>query len=61
VILLYWTVDVDDDGTVLFKQDIYNRDPPIIRGLGKSFSFRKAPVIRDATQHPSGLTAGSSG
>jgi murein L,D-transpeptidase YcbB/YkuD len=61
VILLYWTVDVDDDGTVLFKQDIYNRDPPIIRGLGKSFSFLKAPVIRDATQRPSGLTAGSSG
>lgn len=61
VILLYWTVDVDDDGTVLFKQDIYNRDPPIIKALGKGFSFLKAPVIRDATQRPSGWTPGSSG
>ena len=60
VILLYWTVDVEDDGTVLFKQDIYNRDPPIIRALGKSFSFRKAPVIRDASQRPSAPTSGSS-
>jgi murein L,D-transpeptidase YcbB/YkuD len=34
VILLYWTVDVGKDGAVLFKQDIYDRDPPIIRALG---------------------------
>ena len=52
VILLYRTVDVDENGAVLFKQDIYNRDPPIIKALGKTFSFRKAAVIRDATQHP---------
>jgi len=50
VILLYWTVDVDDNGAVLFKQDIYNRDPSIIKALGKEFSFRKAPVI-NATPH----------
>jgi murein L,D-transpeptidase YcbB/YkuD len=61
VILLYWTVDVDDDGTVLFKQDIYNRDPPIIRALGKEFSFRKAQLIRDATLPPPEQTSGSSG
>jgi murein L,D-transpeptidase YcbB/YkuD len=50
VILLYWTVDMDKNGEVLFKQDIYDRDPPIIRALGKPFSFRKAPVI-NATAH----------
>jgi murein L,D-transpeptidase YcbB/YkuD len=50
VILLYWTVDVDDDGTVLFKQDIYNRDSPIIKALGKKFSFRKAPVLKATPQ-----------
>jgi murein L,D-transpeptidase YcbB/YkuD len=61
VILLYWTVDVDDDGTVLFKQDIYNRDPPIIKALGKEFSFRKTPLIRDATRPPPEQTSGSSG
>jgi len=50
VILLYWTMDVDKNGDVLFKQDIYDRDPPIIRALGEPFSFRKAPVI-NATPH----------
>jgi len=50
VILLYWTVDVDKNGDVLFKQDIYNRDPPIIKALGKNFSFRKAPVIKAMPQ-----------
>jgi murein L,D-transpeptidase YcbB/YkuD len=46
VILLYWTVDVDKNGDVLFKQDIYDRDPPIIRALGEPFSFRGTPVIK---------------
>jgi len=50
VILLYWTVDVDKNGDVMFKQDIYDRDPPIIRALGQPFSFRRTPVIRDAPQ-----------
>jgi murein L,D-transpeptidase YcbB/YkuD len=59
VILLYWTVDVDDEGTVVFKQDIYDRDPPIIKALGKEFSFRKAPVIRDATQRTQGGETGT--
>ena len=59
VILLYWTVDVDDEGTVLFKQDIYDRDPPIIKALGKEFGFRKAPVIRDAPQRTQGGGTGA--
>jgi L,D-transpeptidase YcbB len=59
VILLYWTVDVDDDGTVLFKQDIYNRDPPIIKALGKQFSFRKAPLINATPQSAHGDIRGS--
>jgi murein L,D-transpeptidase YcbB/YkuD len=59
VILLYWTVDVDADGTVLFKQDIYNRDPPIIKALGKEFSFRKAPVINTTPQRAHGDISGS--
>jgi murein L,D-transpeptidase YcbB/YkuD len=47
VILLYWTVDVNKNGDVLFKQDIYDRDPPIIRALDRPFSFRGTAVIRD--------------
>jgi murein L,D-transpeptidase YcbB/YkuD len=59
VILLYWTVDVDKNGDVLFKQDIYNRDPPIIKALGKDFSFRKAPVIKAKPHSAHGDIAGS--
>ena len=59
VILLYWTVDVDKNGDVLFKQDIYNRDPPIIKALGKDFSSRKAPVIKATPQSAHGDIPGS--
>lgn len=46
ILLMYWTVSVDDDGTILFSRDIYARDPPIIRGLGEPFRFRKRDIIR---------------
>ena len=31
VMLLYWTADVEADGTVHFRKDVYKRDAPIIR------------------------------
>jgi murein L,D-transpeptidase YcbB/YkuD len=61
VILLYWTVDVENDGTVHFKKDIYDRDPPIIKALGEAFRFRKAPVVKDAPPHAQGRRSGSAG
>ena len=39
VMLLYWTAEVREDGTVAFKKDIYNRDPAVIRGLDDSTGF----------------------
>lgn len=33
VLLLYWTVDVDNNGIVYFKKDIYDRDKAVIKGL----------------------------
>lgn len=33
VILHYWTVSVAGDGTVLFKPDIYGRDPAVLKAL----------------------------
>jgi murein L,D-transpeptidase YcbB/YkuD len=45
VLLLYWTVDFDTDGNVVFKQDIYERDAPIVTGLQKPFRFRDRPVV----------------
>ena len=35
--LLYWTADVAEDGTMLFKKDVYGRDAKIIAGLAEPF------------------------
>jgi murein L,D-transpeptidase YcbB/YkuD len=45
VILLYWTVNADAEGRVVFKKDIYNRDGPILAGLERPFRFRKGPIL----------------
>jgi murein L,D-transpeptidase YcbB/YkuD len=50
VILLYWTAGFTPDGRVAFKQDIYERDPAIVRGLNADFRFRSSAVIRDHLQ-----------
>jgi murein L,D-transpeptidase YcbB/YkuD len=44
VVLLYWTVEVDPDGTVHFKKDLYERDPPIRAALREDFQFRASRV-----------------
>lgn len=46
VMLLYWTADIDDEGRVVFKKDIYDRDPPILAGLRSEFSFRRDAIFR---------------
>ena len=50
IIMLYWTVAVDEDGTVNFSRDIYGRDQPIISGLNDSFRFRTRDIIRLAPE-----------
>ena len=47
VLLLYWTVDTSADGNVVFKPDIYNRDPAIIKALNSPFRFRSGQIIAD--------------
>ena len=47
IILLYWTVGFTPDGRTAFKQDIYERDPAIARGLNSGFKFRDSAIIRD--------------
>jgi murein L,D-transpeptidase YcbB/YkuD len=39
VMLLYWTAEVTEHGTVLFSRDIYDRDRAVIEGLDAPFEF----------------------
>ena len=43
VLLLYWTVAVDQNGEVQFKKDPYDRDRAVLEGLEEDFKFRKRP------------------
>lgn len=47
VILMYWTVNITDDGGMMFKADVYDRDAAVLAGLNKPFSFRNAPLLKD--------------
>jgi murein L,D-transpeptidase YcbB/YkuD len=44
VLLFYWTVDPEPDGSVRFKRDPYKRDAEVLKGLNGEFKFRKRPV-----------------
>jgi L,D-transpeptidase YcbB len=37
VLILYWTVDRDDQGALVFKPDPYGRDPKLLRALDRRF------------------------
>ena len=37
--LLYWTVNIDSDGMIYFKDDIYARDAKVLTGLDGEFEF----------------------
>ena len=39
VMLLYWTAEVGEDGTVFFRKDIYSRDAAVIAGLAEPYRF----------------------
>lgn len=38
VLMLYWTVDRDDQGAVVFKPDPYGRDPKLLKALDRPFA-----------------------
>ena len=37
VLILYWTVDRDDQGATVFKPDPYSRDPKLLKALDRPF------------------------
>ena len=41
VLLLYWTVRANDDGSAVFKPDIYDRDAAVLRKLDSKFVFQR--------------------
>jgi len=56
VILFYWTTTIDDEGNVMFRPDIYERDAAISKGLASRFRFREKPILdQDAVPGESSL------
>jgi len=48
LLILYWTVDVDEQGQVRFKQDIYNKDRLVLDELRKrSGNYGSIRAARD--------------
>jgi murein L,D-transpeptidase YcbB/YkuD len=45
LLLIYWTVDEDDDGRVVFKRDIYDRDESLARALADRFESGSRPSL----------------
>ncbi len=42
ILLMYWTVEVGQDGTIYFKKDPYDRDGLVLEGLGRDEDIRPA-------------------
>jgi murein L,D-transpeptidase YcbB/YkuD len=43
VLLIYWTVDRDDAGRVVFRRDVYERDARLLKALEAPFVFGSRP------------------
>ena len=50
VMLLYWTAEANENGTVFFRKDLYDRDAPIIEGLDEPFLVSPPKNARSAVE-----------
>jgi murein L,D-transpeptidase YcbB/YkuD len=46
VLILYWTAQPTADGQIIFRNDVYGRDPPLLRALDSA--FKVPPPLTDA-------------
>jgi len=45
ILLIYWTVDETDDGRIVFKRDVYDRDSRLWQALNRRFEFGSRPGL----------------
>jgi len=45
ILLIYWTMDETDDGRVVFKRDVYDRDARLWEALNQRFDFGVRPGL----------------
>ena len=50
VLLLYWTVETDDEGTIRFLNDVYDRDQRVLDGLNEDFVFRPPSELLESLE-----------
>ena len=45
ILMIYWTVDETDDGRIVFKRDVYDRDARLWQALNQRFEFGSRPGL----------------
>ncbi len=56
ILLLYWTVNAGEDGTVVFKKDIYDRDAGVLAALQTPFAVSQCSIIANGRGNNSGFS-----
>ena len=52
VLILYWTAQPRADGQVVFRNDVYGRDPPTLAALNSTFRLPSFPTGQGSSTNP---------